>query len=717
MIQLTQNMKSGEMRLLKVPVPALSPGNILVRVHYSAISAGTEGSKVENARKGYIGKARAKPEQVKQVLDTLQKEGLAGTYRRVMNKLDAPAPLGYSCAGEVIAVGAEVREFQVGDRVSCAGGSAAHAEVVSVPRNLAAKIPPNVPMDQAAYATVAAIALQGIRQADVRLGESCAIIGLGLLGQFTVQMLKAAGVKVAGIDIAPGAVEMARKSGADLALTRNTTALIEQISEFSGGYGVDAVIITAATRSHDPINLAGQLCRKKGHVVIVGAVPTGFSREPFYQKELDVRMSTSYGPGRYDPHYEEKGLDYPIAYVRWTENRNMQAYLDLLAAGKLNVALLTTHVFELQDALKAYDLIVQKQEPYLGILLKYNPTTPLQTTVNILQRNGRLHRGAANIGFIGAGSFAQNFLLPNCRKHGNMIGVATASGNNARNVAEKYHFQFASCNAADIYSHTQIDTVFIATRHHLHAPTVLAALQNGKHVFVEKPLCMTRKELDAIAAAWQTAQRHLMVGYNRRFSPHIEKIHAALNPASPKAITYRINAGDIPPDSWHQDPEIGGGRIIGEVCHFVDLCMFLAGSEPVSVYAISMDTATHLHDTLTVSLKFCNGSIAQISYFANGNKRLDKEYLEVYSDGVTAQLFDFRETVIHGKKRDKFKTAQNKGHAREVRIFLDAVKNGTASPISFREIYLGTRATFGIIESIQTGAVVKLSAPVADTWM
>lgn len=708
MIQITQNMKSGEMQLLEVPVPALPDGNILVRVHYSAISAGTEGNKVENARKGYLGKAKAKPEQVKQVLDTLRREGVASTYRKVMNKLDMPAPLGYSCAGEVIAVGKNVADFQVGDRVSCAGGSAGHAEVVSVPRNLAAKIPPNVPMDQAAYATIAAIALQGIRQADVRLGESCAVIGLGLLGQLTVQMLKAAGVKVAGIDIAPIAVEMAGKSGADLALTRETSGLIGQITEFSGGQGVDAVIITAATSSHDPINLAGHLCRKKGRVVIVGAVPTGFSREPYYQKELELRMSTSYGPGRYDPQYEEKGLDYPIAYVRWTENRNMQAYLELLAAEKLNIDLLTTHVFAIEEALKAYDMVVSKREPYFGILLKYDTEKTVQQTVILPFPNGRVSTGRAHIGFIGAGSFAQNFLLPNCRKHGTLIGVATANGNTARNIANKYHFRFCTCNAAEIYQNDQIDTVFIATRHNLHAANVLAALEHHKHVFVEKPLCLTEAELHDIKAAYQRANCALMVGYNRRFSPQMEKIRQILPAAAPRSILYRINAGPIPADSWIQDPETGGGRIIGEVCHFVDLCMFLAGSEPTSVHAFSMDTADHLHDTLTVHLKFSNGSIANICYYANGSKQLEKEYLEVYCNGITAQLFDFREVRIHGEKTQKHKSTQDKGHAREVQCFLDAIKNGEPCPIPFREIYLGTLTTLKIQESIRTGKAVKL---------
>lgn len=708
MQQLTQNMKSGEMNLLDVPVPALLPGNVLVRVHYSAISAGTEGNKVNNARKGYIGKAKAKPDQVKQVLDTLQKEGIASTYRRVMNKLDMPAPLGYSCAGEVIAVSNDVRTFKVGDRVSCGGASAGHAEIVSVPVNLVAKVPDNVHLKDAAFTTIAAIALQGIRQADLRLAETCAVIGLGLIGQFTVQMLKAAGIRVVGIDIADSAVALAKQSGADIALTRNHPGIEERISEFTGGYGVDAVIITAATASHDPVNLAGSLCRKKGKVVIVGAVPTGFDRDPYYLKELDLRMSSSYGPGRYDPNYEEKGQDYPIGYVRWTENRNMQAYLELLAAKQLDVSLLTTHEFAFADAQKAYEMIVSKSEPFLGILLKYDTEKPIRQTVQLGGKNGKFTADAARIGFIGAGSFAQNFLLPNCQKHGSLVGVATASGNNARNIADKYGFQFATGNAAEIHTHNDINTVFIATRHNLHAQNVLASLKNGKHVFVEKPLCMTEAELTAITEAHQAAHRHVMVGYNRRFSPHIAKIRSAIDPNAPKSILYRVNAGFIPPDSWYQDPQVGGGRIIGEVCHFVDLCMFLAGSHPVSVHAVSMDTATNLHDTLSVNLKFKNGSVANISYVANGSKRMDKEYIEVHSDGVSAQLFDFRETLIFGKNKDKFKSGQDKGHAAEVKAFLDAITNGTDAPIPFPDIYISTLATLNIIESIQTGTAIHL---------
>ncbi len=714
MIQLTQNMKSGKMNLLEVPVPALPPKNILVRVHYSAISAGTEGNKVSNARKGYIGKAKAKPDQVKQVVETFQREGFSSTYRRVMNKLDAPAPLGYSCAGKVIAVGKDVRDFCVGDRVSCGGATAGHAEAVSIPVNLAVKIPKNVPYKYAAYSTVASIALQGIRQADVRLGESCAVIGLGLIGQFTVQMLKTAGVKVAGIDIAPDAVALAKKSGADLAFERSHSGLETGVSEFSDGYGVDAVIITAATSSLDPVELAGTLCRRKGRVIIVGAVPTGFSREPYYQKELELRMSTSYGPGRYDANYEEKGLDYPISYVRWTENRNMQAYLRLLAEGKLNIDLLTTHVFDFADAQNAYQMIVQKSEPFLGILLKFNVEKPLKQTVTLPHNNGKHRIDGPKIGFIGAGSFAQNFLLPNCQKHGELIGVATASGNNARNIADKYHFQFASGNADDIHQSDQINTVFIATRHNLHAEHVLKAMQAGKHVFVEKPLALTIDELDQINRTYQqltidNPQSSLvMVGYNRRFSPIIQKIRAVLPETSPKAINYRINAGFIPGDSWYQDPDIGGGRIIGEVCHFVDLCMYLANSNPVSVQAFSMDTATNLHDTLTVNLKFSNGSVANISYFANGSKRMEKERIEIYCAGVTAIVNDFRETAIYGTSKKKIKTAQDKGHAAEVAAFLNAIKTGNATPIPFEEIYLSTLATFKIIESLQSGKVIKI---------
>jgi predicted dehydrogenase/threonine dehydrogenase-like Zn-dependent dehydrogenase len=696
--QITQNLKNGKMTLLDVPAPAPGKGMVMVRNHFSLISAGTEGGKVITARKNLLSKAREKPDQVKQVLDSVKTEGLASTYRKVMNKLDAPSPLGYSCAGEVIAVGSDISDLEVGDLVACGGATAVHAEIVSVPRNLCVTVPDGVSLEQAAYTTVAAIALQGVRQSGLRIGENCVVIGLGLLGQLTIQMLKASNIRAMGVDISSDAVELALESGADSAWIRDSVGLEEAALQLSDGFGVDAVIITAGSSSLDPVELAGQLCRKKGKVVVVGAVPTGFSRKHYYEKELDLRMSCSYGPGRYDADYEEKGIDYPIGFCRWTENRNMQAYLEM--CDRLNIDLLTTHTYDLSDAISAFDMIVDKSEPFAGILIQYDVGTKLETKV--LLQEPAFTGDQPRVGFLGAGSFAQKFLLPKASKQAAMIGVATANGNNARNVADKYGFAYATGNSDDILADDDINTIFIATRHNLHAGQVLAALQSGKNVFVEKPLCLTTDELEEIAEVYRQGSARLMVGFNRRFAPLLQKIKTALPDGIPVAMNYRINAGAIPADSWIQDTDIGGGRIIGEVCHFIDLVLFLAGSPIAQVDSRVMRTASGLNDTLVVALAFADGSVANISYFANGAKSLPKEQLEVHCAGQSWVLDDFKRLNTYSGSRRKSSTGgQDKGHAREVELFLNAVNDGSPTPISFDDIYQVTAATLAIAGKIQ----------------
>ncbi len=707
MKQLIQNLKTGKMELLEVPAPAMPNGYLLIRNHYSLISAGTEGSKVKTARSSLIQKARKKPDQVKQVLDSVKTEGLSATYNKVMNKLDFPSPLGYSCAGEVIDVAGDVQGFKVGDRVACGGATATHAELVAVPKNLCIKVPDNVSMEYAAFTTVASIALQGIRQADVKLGENAVVVGLGLIGQLIVQMLSAAGVRVAGIDIDDRMVELARESGACLAFNRNDPRLESELNSFSYGHGVDAVIISAGTSSTDPVELAGRLCRRKGKVIIVGAVPTGFSRPNYYKKELELRMSASYGPGRYDDNYEEKGLDYPIGYVRWTENRNMQAFLQLLAGEKLPVNLLLSHTFSFDNALEAYELIMSKKEPFTGILLEYDREREIAVKTTFGKAESPEGQ-APRVGFIGAGSFAQKFLLPNVAGKAALVTVATASGNNATNIAQKYGFAAASGDARDVTGDSRINTVFIATRHNTHARYVLDSLEQGKHVFVEKPLALTEEELETIKTEYEKRNVHLMVGFNRRFAPLIQKMRAVVGDDTRKAITYRVNVGHIPADHWTQDPEVGGGRIIGEVCHFVDLCMYIAGSRPVRLSAFSMEAEPNLLDTVSVNILFANGSVANLSYFANGSKALEKEYLEVYSNGVTAVLRDFKELDIYTGRRKTEKSSQDKGHRREVQLFLESVREGKPTPIPFEEIYLSSLLPFKILESMRTGRTVQI---------
>jgi len=798
MKQLSQKLKSGNMQVLEVPIPALGLGMVLVRNYYSLISPGTESDTVKAARKGYIGKARERPQQVKQVLDVLKSQGPAQTYRTVMKKLDAHSPLGYSCVGEVVDVGSDVAGFKVGDLVACGGVTASHAEVVAVPGNLCVSADcadyadcaddRDYYLKMAAYNTLGAIALQGVRQADLRLGETCAVIGLGLIGQLACLMLRASGVRVVGIDVNPDMAKIAGDHCTDLVLTRDTAGIEEQILEFTGGIGCDAVIITAGTDSLDPINFAGAIARKRGTVIVVGDVPTGFDRDPhYYRKELSVRMSCSYGPGRYDPEYEDKGRDYPVGYVRWTEKRNMEAFQGLIAEGKIDISYLTTHVFKLEDAPKAYNLILEKKEPYLGILIKYDPqitqitqkekedvsrkgakalrdedTYPsrirsavtgefhgagITQTKIIVKPSAISHQPSAiSIGFIGAGSYAQSYLLPNIPKGKDVVlkGVMTSTSASSRSVADRYGFEFCTGNEADIWGDDGVNTVFIATRHDSHGHYVKRALEAGKHVFVEKPLCLNLEELVEIQAAhgsWLMAHGKkdevqesqsayqlpitnnesqitsngpplLMVGYNRRFSPLSVILKGKMGQEGPFSILYRVNAGAIPPDSWIQDKEIGGGRIIGEVCHFVDYMIFLSGSLPKFVQAIAMEDPNGHQDTLTVSLQFQDGSIGSIQYFANGAKGLPKEYIEVYAHGVTAVLKDFKALEIHAKKGRPFRKKlmrQNKGQKEMVRAFVGAVRDGGATPIPLEDLYAVTLTTFRILESLLTRKVVDLN--------
>jgi len=702
MHQLTQQLKSGQMEILEVPFPTLNEGQVLVRNHFSVISAGTEGKTVSDARKGYIAKARSRQKEVQQVVNMIKTNGLRETYRLVMNKLEAPSPLGYSCAGEVIAVGKGVTDIEVGDFVACGGQGAYHADIVSVLRNLCVKVPKTIHLKHAAFATVASIAIQGIRQADVRLGETCAIIGLGLIGQITIQVLKASGIRVVGVDIQQEQVQAALKNGADLALNRNQLGIENAINDFTNGIGVDAVLITAGTSSLDPVNFAGEICRQRGKVVIVGGVPTGFERKNYYRKELDLRMSCSYGAGRYDANYEEKGIDYPAGLVRWTENRNMQTFIDLLNAEKLNIEQIITHTFELENAVAAYNMILSKSENFQGIVISYN--TENQPIKSVILSEKKYSSSEMNVGFIGAGSFAQNILLPRLKGLCNFVGVATAHGNTSRYVADKYKFNYCTDNADSIINDPNINTIFIATRHNLHAAYVLKAIEAGKNVFVEKPLALNEAELQEIKSLYSMKSNvRLLIGYNRRFSPYTQKLMQIFPANRPKSMNFRINAGFMPKEHWAHDPQTGGGRIIGEGCHFIDLAMFIAGSSITLVSSNGLQTAHNLHDTVTINLMFENGSIANISYFSNGNKSLSKEYYEIFCDGQVAIIEDFSKMSIYGKSVKKYSFGkQQKGHKEELIAFADAIKTGKQAPISFEDLHLSTLASFKVLESIQS---------------
>jgi len=706
MQQLTQKLGSGDMIIQEVPYPQLGKGMVIVKNHYSIISAGTEGSTVVAARKSLIGKAKERPQQVKQVFDTLKKQGPIQTYRAVMKKLDAYSPLGYSCAGEVVEVGEGVTEFEIGDMVACAGaGYANHAEIVSVPINLCVKLDKNANVRDAAYNTVGAISMQGVRQADLRLGESCVIIGLGLLGQLAALILKASGVTVIGIDVAESAVEQAIKNKAvDFGLTRNSAGIEEQILNATNGIGADAVIIAAATSSLDPINFAGAIARKKGKVVVLGAVPTGFDRDPFwYRKELELKMACSYGPGRYDLNYEEKGIDYPVAYVRWTEKRNMEAFQSLIATNKINIDYLTTHEFDFDNAKQAFDLVVEKTEPFTGIALKYDVSKKASKTAITTSDTQAL--GKINISFIGAGSYAQGNLLPNIPENVNVgrVGVLTNTGTTSKRVAEKFKFQFCASEEADVLN-DKTNTVFIATRHDSHGSYVLKALKANKHVFVEKPLCLKEDELTQIIEAKKASDKSVMIGFNRRFSPLTQKLKKVLG-NNPMTMIYRINAGAIPKDNWIQDMEIGGGRIHGEVCHFVDYLTYINGSLPVKVSATAIPDANQLNDTINILLQFENGSSGVIAYYSNGSKSLTKEYIEVFSAGFSAVINDFKELKLYGKGKPKKQKLlnQNKGQKEMVDAFVNGLLKDGEAPISFNEVVAVTKTCFSIIESIKRG--------------
>ncbi len=721
MKQLTQKLKDGQIKIINVPVPVLRKGNILVRNHYSLISSGTEASTVITARKSYIGKAKERPQQFKKVIESLETQGPIQTYRAVMKKLDVYSPLGYSSAGEVIDVAPDVAGYTVGDLVACGGLSACHAEIVSVPTNLCVKLKPDVDLKQAAYNTLGAISLHGIRQSGLQIGESCAIIGLGLLGQITALILKTSGIKVIGIDIDPAMVKLAQKSGIEFVLQRDEVGIENKIIDFTGGLGSDSVIITAASSSLDPINFAGAISRKKGSIVIVGAVPTGFDRDPhFYKKELKVKMSCSYGPGRYDPNYEEKGIDYPPAYVRWTENRNMQAFQELIYNKIIDVSYLTTHTFSLDDACKAYEMIIEKSEPFIGILIEYDTAKKIKNKPIFSSKPKAQNSkpSAVKIGFIGAGSYAQAHLLPNIPHNDDVSlkGVMTSTGTSSRSVADRYGFDFCTTDEKDIIENDDINTIFIATRHDSHANYVMKALNAGKHVFVEKPLCLSIEQLDEIAKLFAQGSKDkgynfLMVGYNRRFSPLIRKVKNKLG-HGPMAIIYRINAGAIPIDSWYQDLELGGGRIVGEICHFVDTLSFLTKSLIVSVYATSMSEPNNLNDTLNISLKFQNGSIGTISYLANGDKSFPKERIEIFAHGATAIIDDFKDLTFYSKSKKKKKKliVQDKGQKEEVKSFIKAINGGKifAMLTPFEEIYNTSLVTFKIVESIRTGNCIKI---------
>lgn len=722
MKQVVQNVRSGQVTVEDVPPPCLAAGGLLVRTAVSVVSAGTERLALEFGKKSLVQKAWARPDLARKVMEKVGREGIFSTYQAIKAQFNTPLFLGYSSAGIVEAVGDGVEGFQVGDRVSCAGGGhASHAEVAWVPENLCVRVPEKVSLEDAAFATLGAISLQGIRLIEPTLGESIVVIGLGLIGQIAIQCLKANGCRVFGIDRDADRTALARELAADEAVLSDNSSVIHDVYVFTRGRGADAVLITAATESSEPVGLAGEICRQKGRVVVVGAVGMNIPRRPYYERELTLKVSMSYGPGRYDPVYEEKGIDYPIGYVRWTERRNMEAFLDLLSEAKINVQRLITHRFSIEEAQTAYDVLTGKgQEKSLGILLTYPDRVHDRWTMPLVSASGFVSARSVTVGLIGAGAFAKSTLLPKLKSlpSVSLVGVAASNGVSSKFAGTHYGFQYCTTDYRQILNDKQINAVVIATRHRLHASFVIQALEAGKHVFVEKPLCSTEDELKQITKAYAESQTFaadrdavrgglvLMVGFNRRFAPFAQRAKEFFKGRrAPLVVHYRVNAGSLPADHWLNDPE-QGGRIVGEACHFVDLVSYLIGDGPRKLFAQGLPMGS-----VAVSLMYGDGSIGTIHYITSGHRAVSKERLEIFGDGKVFVIDDFRRAEwISDEARGRSRSwlRQDKGHQGELKAFVNAVLDGTVAPVDIRDAFQTTRVTFKILESLALGIPIQI---------
>lgn len=709
MKQLLQNIKTGKTTIEDVPIPTPREGQALVKVSASLVSAGTERMVVEFAEKSYLGKARSRPDLVKQTLDKAKREGVMPTVQAVFNRLDQPMALGYSTAGTIVALGKNMQGFKVGQRVACAGGGyATHAEYNVVPRNLLTLLPKNVDFESAAFTTLGAIALHGFRLAEPQLGENVAVIGLGLLGLLTIQLASAAGCNVLGIDIDPKRVRLASSLNVQ-AVTRPQAE--SAAAAFTQSRGFDSIIICADTSSNDPVELAGVIARDRAKIVATGAVGLNFPRKIYYEKEISFINSRSYGPGRYDSSYEENGQDYPIGYVRWTEGRNFQAVVDLMGSGKLNVEPLISHRFDIEDGVKAYEVITgKKKEPFLGVLLKYSEQKVSGVPVSrvTFKQPGTEKLDAVKLGVLGAGLFANSTLLPIIKnnKDFQLVGIASSGGLHAQHSGKKFGFQYATSSEDEIINDKNINTVAILTRHNTHADLIIKALKAGKNVFVEKPLAVDSRQLTAVIKALSTTNHQLLtVGFNRRFAPLIQNLKSQIvNRAEPLHAHYRINAGFIPANHWTQDPAIGGGRIIGEACHFIDVLTFLVGASPIAVTAYALpNNGRYSEDNVSMTFTFPDGSIGVVDYLANGDKSVPKERLEVFCGGMVAVLDDYVSlTTVKDGKRKEERIAQDKGWKAEMAAFAESVRAGKEPPIPYEQIIGVTKSTFAAVESIQS---------------
>jgi len=720
MKQVVQNVRSGETMVVEVPVPKPSPGMVLVRTAASLVSAGTERHAVAFASKGLVGKALARPDLVRQVVEKARREGVLTAFEAARNRLDQPLALGYSSAGTGVETGAGVRGVRAGDRVVCAGGGyAVHAEFCVVPRNLVARLPRQVDFESGAFATLGAIALHGFRLGGAQVGERVGVIGLGLIGLLAAGIARAAGCEVLGVDLDPGRVRQARQLGAKAVLRDEAVPAAEALTR---GAGLDVVLICADTPSNDAVELAGDIARERAKVIAIGLVGTTLPRPVYYAKELTFIVSRSYGPGRYDPVYEEHGVDYPSGYVRWTEGRNLEGFVQMMEDGLVDVRPLITHRFPIGAADQAYRLIRgESEEASLGVLLTYEA----QADDGMLGRRVEISRrppaasGPVRLGVLGAGNFANVVLLPLLRRVPSVecIGLASAGGVSGAGAARKYRFRYATTDEAAILEDAEINAVAVLTRHNLHARQTIKALKAGKNVFCEKPLALNWKDLESVARTLRRSERTLMVGFNRRFAPMTERLREWMEGAGePLVMHYRVNAGYLPPSHWVHDPEVGGGRIIGEACHFIDMLTFLAGGPPVRVTASGLpDGDRYRDDNVVINLTFPDGSIGTIAYVANGARSSSKERLEVFAGGRTAVLDDFRrlETFSNGRRRVwRDPVRQDKGHLGEWLAFVECLTSGSPPPIPYDQLFGVSLASLAAVEALHSGNPVEI-APIS----
>jgi predicted dehydrogenase/threonine dehydrogenase-like Zn-dependent dehydrogenase len=717
MKQIAQNYKSGELAVLDVPAPACRPGGVLVQSLFSLISTGTEMMKVTEAKMSLVGMARARPDQVRKVMDSVSQQGLATTYKKAMSKLDSYTPLGYSLCGVVTEVGRGASEFHVGQLVAAAGNEyALHAEYNWIPVNMCVPVPRDVAPEHAAFSTVGAIAMQGVRQAEVQLGETALVIGLGLVGQLVVRLLVAAGVRVVGLDLSEDRCQRAEQAGAVAcgAPSGDSLAAVEQaLSEMTGGRGADHVLLAAGGSSNGPVELAAKLARDRARVVDIGKTKLDLPWNAYYDKELDVRFSRSYGPGRYDARYELEGIDYPAGYVRWTERRNLECFLDLLAHKDLEVESLITGTFPIENAVTAYDDLASGAVPAVGVLLEYpkpDPAAAPPVTSRVVAGASAAPRpakaGQLAVGFIGAGSYATSMLLPHLT--GNpavrLAHVATNRSLTAVNAQQKFGFSTASTSADAVLADTSLDVIFVVTRHHTHADLVCRALETGKAVFVEKPLALTRDETERILdVVEKTGNDRLMVGFNRRFAPLLTGLRTRFGPQAGRASTrYLVNAGQLDAASWYLNEELEGSRFTGEGGHFIDTLGWWAGSLPEEVYAVSGADP----EDVQVVVRFANGATGTISYVTNGNARFPKETLDAAAGGTSGRLDNFTAaTVWTGRKASSRKPrgSQDKGQRAEMEQFIRSCQSGGPMPISLESLVATTRATIAVAESLASG--------------